>query len=191
MRAENRCFGVSEERCFRRADAAAGRAKRPRLAHFPPEGEVHLLGHSPRLGPAHAGGQVGRPRPSDPTGPSCRLSVVSEETLRPVGPSGLAWPTFPLRARCICLVFHSALAPPMRAENRCFGVSEERCFRRADAAAGRAKRPRLAHFPLEGEVHLPGSSQRLGTAHAGGQVDRPRPSDPTGPSCRLSVVGCQ
>ena len=74
-----------------------GRDKRPRLSHFPPEGEMSCSVHAPRISAAHAGGQVGRPRPSDPT-------------IEMVGRGGLAAPTFPPRARCYGLIMNRALA---------------------------------------------------------------------------------
>jgi len=44
-----------------------GRDKRVRLSHFTPEGEVSGAAYELRISTAHAGGQVGRPGPSDPT----------------------------------------------------------------------------------------------------------------------------
>ena len=90
------------------------------------------------LAAAHAGGSVGRPRPSDPTG--------AKRDHPPVGRGGLAAPRLPLRARGCCQVIRCALGsrPCGRISGSAEAVRPYRRETRTSRAAGRAGWPRRA-----------------------------------------------
>jgi len=162
-----------------------GRDKRPRLSHFPPEGEVSWRAHEPRFSTAHAGGQVGRPGPSDPTiemvgrgGPAAPWKIGRDKRPR--------LSHFPPEGEMSCSV-HAPRISAAHAGGQVGAAEAVRPYHRrvgrgslaAPWKIGRDKRPRLSHFPPEGEVSGAAYELRISTAHAGGPVGRPRPTDPT------------
>jgi hypothetical protein len=154
------------------------RDQRPRWSHFPPEGEVPLASLEPRIRAAPAGGQVGRPRSSDPTPPEGEVSLASQ-TLSEKG-VGTQMSEFPKLCRELCReLCRSSSLSTYFPDKAC----DKACDKAYDKAYDKGRRSRCFRAPYPANPFRTGSSlePRIRAAHAGGQVGAARPPRPTFP----------